>query len=138
MWGKHHQGAHPHMGKVWHIIRHPLERLDFIVDAPCHPIGDPRMEVEHCRVSMLTHEAQASKVFLSPASFVFYNLLKRANGERLARTVKMNGHAPAVLVFEKTGCTFASCKGKPVSLERRHQATGGEPTEPCIVNGHGG
>lgn len=76
------------------------------------------------------------EVFFTPAGFIFDNLLERPDWKDLPRTVKVNRHAAAVRVFEKTGCPFASCKSKSVSLERSDQAASREAPELRVVNGH--
>ena len=85
----------------------------------------------------LADESQASQVLFSPAGLVFDNLLERANRQDLPRAVEVDGDASTVRVLKKTGCTFAPCKGKPVTLECRDQATCGQAAERRVINRHG-
>src|SRR6266851_4441080 len=64
------------------------------------------------------------------------HLLERADGKNLPGTVQMDGDAPAVGVFKKTGRTFAPRKGEPVTLEGGDEATCGKPAERRVVNRH--
>jgi hypothetical protein len=47
-------------------------------------------------------------------------------------------HAPAVIMFEKTGCPFLSCQGKPVSIKCSLNRPYREATASGVVNRHGG
>lgn len=85
---------------------------------------------------MLPDEPQTLEVFFAPACFIFDNLLQRSDRKDLPGTMEVDGDAAAVRVFEKTGCPFASCKSKSVSLERSDQAASREAAELRVVNGH--
>jgi hypothetical protein len=82
------------------------------------------------RVGRLSDQPKPLQVFLGPASFVLDDLLEGTDGENLPWAVEVNGHAPAISMFKKTGGAFASGKGEPVALERRHYPARGQTTEP--------
>ena len=81
-------------------------------------------------------KAKPPQIILSPAGFVLKDFLEGADGENLARAMEMDGDAPTVGVFEKTGCTFASCQGEPIALQRGHNPAHRETAKLCIVDGH--